>query len=347
MRKLVAAVLSLSLVMGFAACGKKDDKKNDKNEDNKVTVTVAPSEDASGIITPDVKENTAGSALWNAFLETMKANPETAAIDVANTLSTNPVIQFMPVATEVEPGFLAGFNEEIKGFEKAAMFGPMMGSIAFVGYVFDLADGADVNAFIETLKSQANPRWNICVTADYTQVGAYENTVYFLMYPAEMDNASGEGGEAGGDVALDATVIDPDVEENTWGEMLWEAFETNMNDNPSATAVDAAFMLSMHESIPFMAGSAEMMPGYLAGFDNEEITGFKSCAMFGPMMGSIAFVGYVFELEEGADVNAFMTMLKDGANPAWNVCVTADQTVVGAYNNLVFFLMCPNSNQSE
>ena len=72
-----------------------------------------------------------------------------------------------------------------------------------------------------------------------------------------------------------------------------------MNDNPAATAVDAAFMLSMHESIPFMAGSAEIMPGLLAGFNNYEVTGFKSGAMFGPMMGSTAFIGYIFELEEG------------------------------------------------
>jgi len=222
----------------------------------------------------------------------------------------------------------------------------MMGSIAFAGYIFNLADGADVNAFIENLKNVADPRWNICVSADYTQVGAYGNTVYFLMYPSDMDNAAPEGGEGAGNV-VDATVIYPEVEMGSWGEMLWEAFETNMNDNPAATAVDAAFMLSMHESIPFMAGSAEVMPGLLSGFDNYEVNGFKSAASFGPMMGSIAFIGYVFELEEGADVNAFMTGLTENCNPAWNVCVTADQTVVGAYNNMVFFLMCPNSNQGE
>ena len=161
-----------------------------------------------------------------------------------------------------------------------------------------------------------------------------------------MENASAEGGEGAGVVA-DANVIYPDVAENTWGETLWEAFETNMNDNPSATAVDAAFILSMHESIPFMSGSAEIMPGMLNGFDNYEVTGFKSGAMFGPMMGSVAFIGYVFELEEGADVEGFMTTLTENCNPRWNVCVEADQTVVGAYNNMVFFLMCPISNQGE
>ena len=354
MRKLLAVALSVAMVFSIAACGKKDDTKNPGEGEN-ITATVAPTnpaEDASGdkaeagVITPEYTDKVAGGAFWNEFLETMKANPETAPIDVANKLIANPLVQFMGGAAEVEPGYLAGFSEEISGFESGAMYGPMMGSIAFAGYIFELADGADVNAFISTLKSKADPRWNICVSADYTQVGAYENTVYFLMYPAEMDNAAPEGGEGAGDV-VDATVIYPDVAENTWGETLWEAFETNMNDNPSATAVDAAFILPMHESIPFMSGSAEIMPGMLNGFDNYEVTGFKSGAMFGPMMGSIAFIGYVFELEEGADVEGFMTTLTENCNPRWNVCVEADQTVVGAYNNMVFFLMCPISNQGE
>ena len=350
MRKFLAVALSVAMVFSIAACGKKDDTKNPGEGEN-ITATVAPTNPAedesgdkaeAGVITPDYTDKVAGGAFWNEFLETMKANPETAPIDVANKLIANPLVQFMGGAADVEPGYLAGFAEEISGFEKGAMFGPMMGSIAFAGYIFELADGADVNAFIDTLKTKADPRWNICVAADYTQVGAYGNTVYFLMYPADMDNASAQGGET-----EEATVIYPDVEMGSWGETLWESFETTMNDNPSSTAVDAAFMLAMHESIPFMSGSAEIMPGLLSGFGNAEITGFKSGAMFGPMMGSIAFIGYVFELEEGADVEGFMTTLTDNADPRWNICVEADQTVVGAYNNMVFFLMCPISNQAE
>lgn len=345
MRKLLAVILSVTMIIGAAACGKKDDN-NKQQENGDITSAVTPEvpeddKDGAAVITPEVTENTAGSALWNAFLETMTANPETSAIDVANKLSTNPVISFMAGASEMEPGYLAGFSEEIKEFEKAAMYGPMIGSIAFVGYIFELADGADVNAFIENLKSKSDPRWNICVEADYTQVGAYGNTVYFLMYPAEMDEAPAEGGS---DVTEEAAVIYPEVAENTWGETLWESFETIMNDNPSSTAIDTAFALSMNETIPFMSGSAEVVPGYLAGF-SADITDFKSGAMFGPMMGSIAFIGYVFELEEGADVNAFMATLTDNSDPRWNICVTAEQTVVGAYNNMVFFLMCPISNE--
>ena len=82
---------------------------------------------------------------------------------------------------------------------------------------------------------------------------------------------------------------------------------------------------------------------YFPGFEEYQIKGFKSGAVFMPMMGSIAYVGYVFELEEGADVAAFVKTLTDNCNPRWQVCVTADQTVAGSVGNKVMFLMCPST----
>lgn len=347
MKKLIAMVLSVAMVISFAACGKKDDQKESGNNDNQATATVtvtpeADEEDKVTFIIPEISENTAGSALWNDFLAAVKEKPDTSAIDLANKLSTNSVIQFMAGAMETEPGYLAGFSEEITGFESGATYGPMMGSIAFVGHIFKLADGADVNAFVENLKSKADPRWNICVSADFVQAGAYGNTVYFLMYPASMDQTTNAGENGGADVS-EAEVIRPEVKENTWGALLWETFEAVMNEQPTPSALDAAFALSMDETIPFVAVSSEVEQGYLAGFD-EEIHGFKSAGSFGPMIGSIAFIGYVFELEDGADVNAFMATLSEHSNPRWNICVEADQTVIGAVGNKVFFLMCPETN---
>jgi len=362
MKKIIAFIMIMTMTFGLVACGGKNNAATNTSssasqEASKAPEASKPSEAPSAtpesssapessepaIITPEYVKNSVGSTLWNAFLEGMKANEATTAEEMATVLSTNPIIQFMPMATPVEPGYLAGFKNDIKGFEKAAVYMPMMGSIAFAGYIFELADDADVNAFIKTLEDNADPAWNICVTADYILSGAYGNTVFFLMYQKTLDEAEAP---ADGGAAADAVIVEPEVEEGTWGETLWNAFTSNMNDNPSSTAVDAAFMLAMHESIPFMSGSSEIMPGFLAGFDNE-LSGFKTGAMFGPMIGSIAFVGYVFELEEGADIDAFIKTLTDESNPGWNICVTADQTVVGAYNNMVFFLMCPNSNKGE
>ena len=109
------------------------------------------------------------------------------------------------------------------------------------------------------------------------------------------------------------------------------------------SALQIAEKLVTNEIIPFAGGAMEVEPGLLAGLDNYEVKGFKSGAVFMPMIGSIAFVGYVFELEAGADVNAFVNELTTNANPRWNICVEAEETVTGTEGNMVFFCMSPLS----
>jgi len=92
-----------------------------------------------------------------------------------------------------------------------------------------------------------------------------------------------------------------------------------------------------------MGGVVPVEEGFLTGFDNAEIKGFSSGHMFAPAIGTIAFVGYAFELAEGTDADAFVKMLKNSANPRWNICTEAEQTIVEKNGNKVFFLMCPKS----
>jgi hypothetical protein len=60
-----------------------------------------------------------------------------------------------------------------------------------------------------------------------------------------------------------------------------------------------------------------------------------------PMIGTIPFVGYVFELDSADSVPSFIETLEANANPAWNICTEADETVIDSVDNLVFFVMCP------
>ena len=274
------------------------------------------------------------------FKTAVEGNASITMEELANTLITNPAIQFMGGAMPLEKGteFFTGFGEyKIEGFESAAVFMPMIGSIPFVGHVFELGEGADVAAFIKNLNDNANPAWNVCVTADQIVAGSVGNKVLFLMCPKDLPEA---GGEVGG---AEANVIYPDVDDNTVGVALWNAFEEGMYANPDMSVEEMATVLVTNPSIPFMGGAMPIEKGteFFSGFDNYKIEGFETAAVYMPMIGSIPFIGYVFNLGEGADVNAFIKNLTDNANPAWNICVTADQVVAGAFNNTVFFLMCP------
>ena len=151
--------------------------------------------------------------------------------------------------------------------------------------------------------------------------------------PAEMPTPAVDAeGTVDGDMAVSGDTV---------GAMLAEEFHALKAENPEITAQEMADAILANPMIAFGGATMEVEPGLLSGFDNAEITGFNNGVMFAPMIGSIPFVGYVFTLEEGADTAAFMQTLTDSANPRWNICVEADETVVENADNMVFFVMCP------
>ena len=128
-------------------------------------------------------------------------------------------------------------------------------------------------------------------------------------------------------------------ETKTVGNTLLAAFKANSG----GSALSVAESLSANPAIKVPVGAMAIEPGYLTGFDNTEIKGFKEGAVFMPMIGTIPFVGYVFTLENAADAPAFIANLKSAANLRWNICTSADEMVAGSAGNKVFFVMCPTS----
>ena len=86
-----------------------------------------------------------------------------------------------------EEGYLAGFSTEITGFTECISFAPMIGSIPFVGYVFTV-DEANVEAFKETLTSNYDLRWNICVEAEEMLCDSVGDKVFFIMAKKSFEN---------------------------------------------------------------------------------------------------------------------------------------------------------------
>ncbi len=248
MKKLLALLLALSLILSFAACGKKpsvdepvsgdpvieepatapeveepveepkdlpEEKPGEKpaekpaeqpaeNPAEKPAETPVekpaekPAETPADKLVEDPKPSaptpalpqepspnaTVGQKMLARFKQ-IATNRSTA--EIADMMIAGDAVPFMAGAVPMEEGFLNGFNEEIKGFEEATMFGPMIGTIPFVGYIFKLPAGADVNSFMNNLKAQGNLRWNICTSAEEMVVGNVGQTVFFLMCPAQFE----------------------------------------------------------------------------------------------------------------------------------------------------------------
>ena len=122
----------------------------------------------------------------------------------------------------------------------------------------------------------------------------------------------------------------------TMGDTMLAVFRANRDRSID----DIANACISDKSIQFFGMTAPMEEGFFPEFDGD-VKGFTKCVKFGPAMGSIAFSGLVFEVS--GDVSAFADDLKSRANPRWNICVEAEQTICEVYGNKVFFLMCPKS----
>lgn len=187
MKKIIAVALVLIMVFSLVACGTENTDIPDTND-----TTNTDSTDA-----------TVGSTLAAAFKETSGT-----AQEIADALIQNEVIQFMGTTMPVEAGLLSGFgNTEIKGFKEGVMFAPMIGTIPFIGYIFVVEDGTDVEGFKTTLKDSADLRWNICTEAEELVVENVDNTVFFVMCPKNFETETPEGDDAGGmDIAPEDSI---------------------------------------------------------------------------------------------------------------------------------------------
>lgn len=127
----------------------------------------------------------------------------------------------------------------------------------------------------------------------------------------------------------------------TVGKVLLMDFEQYVQNNPEVTAQEMADHILTNPVIQFSGSTMPVEQGLLTGFGNAEITGFKEGVMFAPMIGSIPFVGYIFTLEEGTEPDTFLQLLTDNADPRWNICTEAEETITGKAENMIFFVMSP------
>ena len=206
MKKIIALLACLTMLLSMAACSAKTPANEEPTTNatepttNATEPTETPDEPAE---TPDetpdapVVEGTVGETL----LATFKANSTGTAEEIANAVITDPSIPFMGMAMAINPTdweFLSGLGEAKIEYEEAAMFGPMIGTIPFIGYIFNVAEGTDVEAFKTMLSDNADLRWNICTAADELVIDNVGNTVFFLMCPATFEQPEEDMGDVGG-----------------------------------------------------------------------------------------------------------------------------------------------------
>ena len=183
MKKLIAILMALVMVLALAACSKAPVTEEETSTEADVQSSVEETSEAAAN----------GETVAQALVAEFKAlaATETDAQAIADKLASSAAVAAISPAAmelELEENYLSGFdNYEVNGFAKVIMVAPMMGTIPFVSYVFELAEGTDAAAFVQGLEDNANLRWNICTMADEMASAAEGNLVFFVMAPAAFE----------------------------------------------------------------------------------------------------------------------------------------------------------------
>ncbi len=129
------------------------------------------------------EENTVAKTLGKQFESEIKNEKDIEK--VAKKIAENEIFEISVDVSEVQNGdYLSGFQKEMKDFKKAYVIRPMIGTIPFIAYIFEVENASE---FAEELKSNADLRWNICTEADEMHTVVSDNYVFFTMSPKSFE----------------------------------------------------------------------------------------------------------------------------------------------------------------
>ena len=184
MKKFFAMLLALTQMFSFAACGGKTGEPSP-------APTTAPTESVKHV------EGTM-EELLNKIIEIQPVEFMGGTMPIDLTDTSEDGLWFLSSNTG-----LANADD----ITEAAVFGPMMGSIAYDMAMVRVKEGADVKTVAESMKTGIDPRKWICVEADDLQVVSYGDVVMLIMVASDSGMTSQSFVDAfaqvcGGDVTV-------------------------------------------------------------------------------------------------------------------------------------------------
>ena len=157
MKKLICALLALSLALAMTACGGKQP-----------TETTAPAANIEGTM----------EELLNKVIEQRPVEFAGGVFPIDLTDTSEDGMWSIKSFTGLD---------DASQLSEAAAFEPMMGSLAFSMVMVRTAEGADTRAVAESMKSGVDPRKWICVEADDLKVAGIGDVVMLIMVSTTGD----------------------------------------------------------------------------------------------------------------------------------------------------------------
>ena len=173
MKKLIAMLLALAMVFAMTACGATENVET---------------EPATGIVTEATEEVTqeATEEMTEEIIEEDFVVEMSAMETLLNSIVEINPVEFMGGTMPVDLAdadavkYFTGLDSA-DSVKEAAVFEPMIGSIAFSMVAVQVAEGADAETVAEAMKSGIDTRKWICVEANDLMVATSNDIVLLVM----------------------------------------------------------------------------------------------------------------------------------------------------------------------
>ena len=174
MKKLIAMLLALAMVFAMAACGATENVETEPATEATTEATEIVTEEATEEVTEEIVEE-------EDFVIEL-----TAMETLLNSIVEIQPVEFMGMSMPVDltdadaVKYFTGLDIA-EGVKEAAVFEPMIGSIAFSMVAVQVAEGTDAAAVAEAMKSGIDTRKWICVEANDLLVATSGDVALLVM----------------------------------------------------------------------------------------------------------------------------------------------------------------------
>ena len=170
MKKLIAMLLALAMVFAMTACGATENKETEPATEVTTEATEEVTEEVTEEIAEDEEPVMELSAMETLLNQIVEINP----------------VEFMGMAapvdlTDADALFYYTGLTSAESVKEAAVYEPMIGSIAFSMVAVQVAEGADAEAVAEAMKNGIDTRKWVCVEANDLMVATSGDIALLVM----------------------------------------------------------------------------------------------------------------------------------------------------------------------
>ena len=171
MKKLIAMLLALAMVFAMAACGATENVETEPATEATTEATEIVTEEATEEVTEEIVEE-------EDFVIEL-----TAMETLLNSIVEIQPVEFMGMAMPVDlaDADAVKYFTGLDGVKEAAVFEPMIGSIAFSMVAVQVEEGTDAAAVAEAMKTGIDTRKWICVEANDLMVATSGDVALLVM----------------------------------------------------------------------------------------------------------------------------------------------------------------------